>query len=183
MATFEPATGVGIFHAALVAAALMGVTGCLSASVARRSVDVPVLVAIVAALVIGRGIETTGLATAWAGVIVNLAHPFGPWAVLAAIYLLTLVMTELVTNNAAAALAFPIAHAAARGLDVSFLPFAVTVAIAASAGFATPIGYQTHLMVLGPGGYRFTDFARIGLPLDLLCGIVTVALTPLVYPF
>ena len=102
---------------------------------------------------------------------------------LGAIYLLTLVMTELVTNNAAAALAFPIAHAAARGLDVNFMPFAVTVAIAASAGFATPIGYQTHLMVLGPGGYRFTDFARIGLPLDLLCGIVTVALAPVVYPF
>jgi di/tricarboxylate transporter len=92
-------------------------------------------------------------------------------------------MTELVTNNAAAALAFPIAHAAARGLGVSFLPFAVTIAIAASAGFAIPSGYQTHLMVLGPGGYRFSDFARIGLPLDLLCGVITVALAPLVYPF
>ena len=91
--------------------------------------------------------------------------------------------TELVTNNAAAALAFPIAYAAAGSLGVSFMPFAVAVAIGASAGFATPIGYQTHLMVYGPGGYRFGDFVRIGVPLDILCGIIAVTVTPLVYPF
>jgi di/tricarboxylate transporter len=94
-----------------------------------------------------------------------------------------MIMTELVANNAAAALAFPIAHAAAHGLGVNFMPFAVTVAIAASAGFALPLGYQTHLMVIGPGGYRFRDFLRMGIPLDLLCGIVTVTLTPVIYPF
>ena len=183
VASLEQRTGIGILHASLVAAGLMGATGCLSASHARRSVDLPVLIAIVAALVIGKSIETTGLATAWAGHIVGVSAAFGPWAVLAAIYVLTLSMTELVTNNAAAALAFPIAHAAAQGLGVSFLPFAVTVAIAASAGFAIPSGYQTHLMVLGPGGYRFTDFARIGVPLDIVCGVVTVVLAPLIYPF
>ena len=183
VASLEQRTGIGILHASLVAAGLMGATGCLSASHARRSVDLPVLIAIVAALVIGKSIETTGLATAWARHIVGVSAAFGPWAVLAAIYVLTLSMTELVTNNAAAALAFPIAHAAAQGLGVSFLPFAVTVAIAASAGFAIPSGYQTHLMVLGPGGYRFTDFARIGVPLDIVCGVVTVVLAPLIYPF
>ncbi len=183
VASLEQYTGIGILHAAFIAALLLVATGCVSASHARQSVDVPVLVAIVAALVIGRSIETTGLATAWAGRIVGASAAFGPWVVLATIYVLTVAMTELVTNNAAAALAFPIAHAAAQGLGVSFLPFAVTVAIAASAGFAIPSGYQTHLMVLGPGGYRFSDFARMGVPLDLLCGVVTVTLAPLVYPF
>jgi di/tricarboxylate transporter len=183
VASFESRTGIGIFHASLIAAGLMGLTGCLSAGQARRSVDVPVLVAIVAALVIGQAIATSGLATAWASQMIGASTAFGPWAVLAAIYALTVIMTELVTNNAAAALAFPIAHAAAQGLGVSFMPFAVTIAIAASAGFATPLGYQTHMMVLGPGGYRFTDFARMGIPLDLLCGAVTVTLAPLVYPF
>ena len=107
----------------------------------------------------------------------------GPWAVLGAVYLVTAVLTELVTNNAAAALAFPLAHATAQGLDVSFMPFAVTVAVAASAGFATPLGYQTHLMVLGPGGYKFGDFLRVGIPLDILCGVTTVTLVPFFYPF
>jgi di/tricarboxylate transporter len=103
--------------------------------------------------------------------------------VLAGVYLLTLFFTELVTNNAAVALAFPIAHAAAAQMGVQLLPFAIVVAVAASAGFATPLGYQTHLMVYGPGGYRFADFVRVGLPLDLLCMVVTVGLVPLVYPF
>lgn len=182
-ASFESVTRIGIFHASLIAAGLMGLTRCLSAGQARRSADVPVLVAIVAALVIGKSIQTTGLAGVWADQMIRMATAFGPWGVLAAVYLLTLTMTEFVTNNAAAALAFPIAHAAAQGLDVSFMPFAVTVAIAASAGFATPLGYQTHLMVLGPGGYRFSDFARMGIPLDILCGVVTVTLAPMFYPF
>jgi di/tricarboxylate transporter len=183
VASFESYTHIGIFHASLVAAALMGVTRCLSAGQARRSVDLPVLVAIVAALVIGRSVETTGLAAAWASSIIGASTAFGPWAVLAAVYALTVIMTELVTNNAAAALAFPIAHAAAQGLGVSFMPFAVAVAIAASAGFATPLGYQTHMMVLGPGGYKFADFTRMGIPLDILCGVVTITLAPIVYPF
>lgn len=87
------------------------------------------------------------------------------------------------TNNAAAALAFPVAHATATALDVSLLPFAVVIAIAASAGFATPLGYQTHLMVYGPGGYRFSDFVRMGLPLDLVCAALAIGLTPVFYPF
>jgi di/tricarboxylate transporter len=182
-ASFEPYTGVTIFHASLIAAGLMGITGCLSAPEARRSLHLPVLVAIGAALVIGRAIESSGIAGAWAGHIIRITQALGPWAVLAAIYVVTVTMTELVTNNAAAALAFPLAHAAAQALDVNFMPFAVTVAIAASTGFATPLGYQTHLMVLGPGGYKFSDFAPMGIPLDILCAVVTVSLAPRVYPF
>ena len=183
VASLESRTGIGIFHAALLAAALMGATGCLSAREARRSLDLPVLVAIVAALVIGRAVDTSGLALAGSGSIIQAVEHLGPWAVLGAVYLVTAVLTELVTNNAAAALAFPLAHATAQGLDVSFMPFAVTVAVAASAGFATPLGYQTHLMVLGPGGYKFGDFLRVGIPLDILCGVTTVTLVPFFYPF
>jgi di/tricarboxylate transporter len=102
---------------------------------------------------------------------------------LVAIYLLTNLFTEAITNNAAAVLIYPIAKALAVDLDVDFLPFAIVIMIAASASFATPIGYQTNLMVYGPGGYRFTDYLRIGLPLNLLVLIVAIALTPLFFPF
>ena len=110
-------------------------------------------------------------------------HGAAPWLVLAEVYALTLVFTELVSHGAAAVLAFPIAHAAATGLGVSFLPFGLAVAMAASSGFATPIAYPTHMMVYGPGGYRFSDFTRIGLPLDVLVGAVVVGLLPVLFPF
>ena len=87
-----------------------------------------------------------------------------PWLVLVMVYFVTMVFTELVTNNAAAVLVFPIALAAARSLNVSFMPFAIAIMIAASGVFATPIGYQTNLMVYGPGGYRFSDYLRLGVP-------------------
>jgi di/tricarboxylate transporter len=183
LASLEHLTGVTTFGAALMAATLMGAAGCLSSEQARRSIDLSVLVAIVSALVVGRAMETTGLAQVVAGVLIGLFKGLGPWGVLAGVYLLALVFTELVTNNAAAALALPIAKATATGLGISFLPFAVAIAIAASAGFATPLGYQTHLMVYGPGGYRFGDFVRMGLPLDLICMSIAVTLTPIFYPF
>ena len=178
----ETFTGVSIFHAALLAATAMGVTRCLSAEQARRSVDWSTLVAIGSALVIGKAMETSGLAGVVATIVIGALNPWGPVAVLAGIYLLTVVFTELVTNNAAAALAFPIAYATAQSLGVNFLPFAVVIAIAASAGFATPLGYQTHLMVYGAGGYRFNDYLRIGIPLDVIAMAVTVTLAPLMFP-
>jgi Trk K+ transport system NAD-binding subunit len=179
----EEYTRVSVFNAALLAAAAMGITRCLSAEQARRSIDWQTLVAIGAALGIGKAMETTGLAGLSAGWTVGWLQPFGPTAVLAGIYFLTLVFTEILTNNAAAALAFPIAHAAAVGMGLNFLPFGVVIAIAASAGFATPMGYQTHLMVYGAGGYRFSDYVRIGVPLDLIVMTVTVAMVPRLFPF
>ena len=179
----EQYTGISVFNAALLAAAAMGITRCLSAEQARRSVDWQTLVAIGAALGIGKAIASTGLAGLSAAGIVNWLQPLGPTGVLAGIYLLTLVFTEVLTNNAAAALAFPVAHAAAASLDVNFMPFAIAIAMAASAGFATPLGYQTHLMVYGAGGYRFSDYVRIGVPLDLIVMAVTVALAPRLFPF
>ena len=102
---------------------------------------------------------------------------------LVAIYVATLLLTELLTNNAAAALAFPIAHATAESLGVSTLPFAIAVCVAASCGFATPTGYQTHLMVYGAGGYRFSDFMKMGLGLDIVCLVIACILIPIVIGF
>jgi di/tricarboxylate transporter len=179
----EQYTRISVFNAALLAAGAMGLTRCLSAEQARRSIDWQTLVTIGAALGIGKAMAMTGLASLSAAGLVSWLQPLGPTGVLAGIYVLTLVFTEILTNNAAAALAFPVAHAAAASLDVNFMPFAIVIAMAASAGFATPLGYQTHLMVYGAGGYRFSDYVTIGVPLDLVILVVTVALTPLVFPF
>jgi di/tricarboxylate transporter len=102
---------------------------------------------------------------------------------LAAVFVATSVLTTMITNNGAAVLMFPIAAAAAEGLGVDLRPFVMTIMMAASASFATPIGYQTNMMVFGPGGYRFADYLRIGLPLTLLVGITTVLIAPLIWPF
>jgi di/tricarboxylate transporter len=106
-----------------------------------------------------------------------------PWASLAAIYICTLVATELISNNTAAALMLPLALSAAKQLDVSFMPFVIAVMMGASAGFATPFGYQTNLMVYGPGGYKFMDYVKIGLPLDIIVGAITITLAPWAFPF
>ena len=89
----------------------------------------------------------------------------------------------MITNNAAVALVFPIAMATAEKLDVNPLPFIIALMIAGSASFATPLGYQTNLMVYGPGGYRFSDYLKVGIPLNLLIGVTAVLLAPLVWPF
>lgn len=173
---------LSMLSAALVAALLMILTRCCTVDEARRSVDWSVLVVIGAALGLGRALETSGAAAALSGLVTDLASG-SPWLALAALYLVTSAMTEVVTNNAAVALAFPIAHGTATQLGVDLMPFVVVVMMAGSASFATPLGYQTNLMVYGPGGYRLTDFLRVGIPMNLLIGVVTVALTPLVFPF
>ena len=173
---------MSVLTAAMLTAGIMLLTKCLSIPNARRSIDWEVLLAIAAAFALGTALEKTGAATQIAEGMIGLAGG-NPWIALAAIYAITLIATELITNNAAAALAFPFAIATARDLNVSAMPFIIAVAMAASAGFATPIGYQTNLMVYGPGGYRFSDYMKIGIPLDVLVGVITVALAPLVWPF
>src|SRR5690606_19967211 len=111
------------------------------------------------------------------------AHITSPWMALVLIYVITALFTELITNNAAAVLVFPLALGVAEQLGVSPMPFIVAVMFAASASFMTPLGYQTNLMVMGPGGYRFTDYLRIGVPMSLLAGAVSITLIPLVWPF
>lgn len=171
-----------MLSAALLAGLLMILTRCCTEDEARQSIDWSVLLVIGASLGIGQALDTSGAAQFVASRLINLASGH-PWMVLVMVYFVTMVFTELVTNNAAAVLVFPIALAAARSLSVSFMPFAIVIMIAASGGFATPIGYQTNLMVYGPGGYRFSDYVRLGVPLDLVFMAVTVSITPLVYPF
>ncbi|MCR9296942.1 MAG: SLC13 family permease [bacterium] len=177
------ATGwLDLLTAALVASGVMISTRCCSISQARQSIDWTLMVVIAASLGLGKAVEQSGLAETVASFILNLAGG-RPWAVLIAVYLTTMVFTELITNNAAAILVFPIAMTAADRMDVSPVPYAIAIAIAASAGFATPFGYQTNLMVYGPGGYRFSDYLRLGIPLDLLFLLVTASITPLIWPF
>lgn len=126
----------------------------------------------------GKALESTGAAAMIADTALRAVSGLGVYGTLGVIYLMTVVLTELITNNAAAAIAFPIARAAALHAGIDILPVAVCVAMAASCGFATPLGYQTHMMVYGAGGYRFTDFARMGVGLDLLCMVTTVGLLP-----
>jgi di/tricarboxylate transporter len=126
--------------------------------------------------------QTSGAATAIVDAWLAAAGT-NPLLALAAVYVVTSAFTEMVTNNAAAVMIFPIAAATAESLGVSLWPFIAVIMMAASASFATPIGYQTNLMVYGPGGYRFTDYIRMGLPLNVLLGIVTVGLAPLIWPF
>jgi di/tricarboxylate transporter len=106
-----------------------------------------------------------------------------PWLALLLVYIVTSLFTEVITNNAAAVLLFPIATGVAAQLGVSAMPFIIAVMFGASASFLTPLGYQTNLMVMGPGGYRFTDYLRIGAPMAILSTLVTTALIPLVWPF
>jgi di/tricarboxylate transporter len=173
---------ITMLKGALVAAALMLLTRCLRVDQARRSIDWQVLLAIAASFGIGQALDKTGAARAVTHAIADLSGG-SPWWSLVVIYGVTLLVTEMVTNNAAAALMFPFALAAAADLGVNPMPFVIGVMMAASAGFATPIGYQTNLMVYGPGGYRFSDYPKIGVPLDLLVWGVTVAIAPLVWPF
>jgi di/tricarboxylate transporter len=171
-----------MLQAALLAAGLLLLTRCITGSAARAAVDWEVLIAIAASFGLGHALEKTGAAQFIAASLIQLAQG-DPWVTLAVVYLVTMLFTELITNNAAAVLVFPIALATSGSLGVSFMPFAIAVMMAASASFSTPIGYQTNLMVYGPGGYRFTDYFRVGVPLNLLLCVVTVGLAPFVWPF
>ncbi len=173
---------ISMLLAAMIAGSLMLITRCVSIERARKSIDWEVLLAIAASFALGTALEKSGAAKLIADSTASLSGG-NAWLALGLIYLVTLIVTELITNNAAAALMFPFALATAQRLDVSYLPFVIAVMMAASAGFATPIGYQTNLMVYGPGGYRFSDYVKVGVPLDLLILAITVALSPLAYPF
>ena len=171
-----------MLKAAVLASVVMLLTGCCSSVRALRNIEWSVLLVIGAALSIGKALESTGAAGAIASSLIEFSGD-NPWLALAIVYGLTNLLTETITNNAAAALVFPIALALSQDLDVSFMPFVITMMIGASASFSTPIGYQTNLMVYGPGGYRFTDFMRVGIPLNLLFWLITIGLTPLFFPF
>lgn len=176
-----------MLKAAMLTAALMILTRCAYGSDARRSIDWPVLLVIGAGLGVGTAMQKTGAAQLIAAGMIDAAGP-RPWVVLTLVYAITSIFTNLITAKAAAVLVFPIAVASANrltqdGQAASIIPFAIAVMIAAAASFATPIGYQTNLMVYGPGGYRSSDYLRLGGLLTILVGAVTLLLIPLVWPF
>ena len=168
--------------AAFVAAAIVICTHCITPNEARKSIEWESLFLIAASFGLARAMEKTGLAELIAHSTISAAGEH-PQALLAAIYLVTMVFTELMSNNAAAVLVFPIAWQTAADLGVNPMPFVMAVTVAASCGFATPMGYQTNLMVYGPGGYKFSDYVRFGGPLNLLVMAITVLLAPLIWPF
>jgi di/tricarboxylate transporter len=173
---------VPMVAAALVAAAVVVAMKCISSDEARQSIEWESLLLIAASFGLARAMEKTGLAEGIAQSTIAAAGDH-PHVVLAAIYFVTMLFTELMSNNAAAVLTFPIAWQTAADLGVNPLPFVMAVTVAASCGFATPMGYQTNLMIYGPGGYKFSDYVRFGGPLNLLVMAITVALAPLIWPF
>jgi len=127
--------------------------------------------------------ESSGAALLLADTVLQPILEWGPLPLLAVTYIITAILTELMSNNATAAILAPIAIMLAGAIGADPRPFLVAITFAASTSFATPIGYQTNTMVYSPGGYRFTDFTRIGLPLNIIFWVVAVALIPLLWPF
>jgi di/tricarboxylate transporter len=178
------AAGVGVIsmlNAALIAVGAMMVTGCLTVSQAEKSLDLPILITIGASFALGTALEITGVAAVLAQNIVALSGG-RPWLLLVLTYVAVTLLTETITNNAAAVIMVPLALAitAQAGLDPE--PFMLAIMIAASASFATPLGYQTNLMVYGPGGYRFSDFLRAGIPMNIVVGITALSVLLLFWP-
>lgn len=174
---------IGILQMALLAVIGSFLLKTIRARDAKRSLRTEVLIAIACSFGISKALENTGIAQYSADQMVSLLSQWGPYAVLAGIYLLANLFTELMSNNAAAVLVFPIAIATAEQMGVSPMPFIVAITVAASYGFATPIGYQTHLMVQSAGGYKFSDYLKVGPPLNLICFLLAVVIIPLIWKF
>ncbi|MGL4993444.1 MAG: SLC13 family permease [Bacteroidales bacterium] len=168
---------------AAITVVVMAWTNIFPAKKYTKFISWDILITIACALAISKGMINSGLAGVIAKHTIGNVYQFGPHAVLAILFLITCMFTEIITNNAAAALAFPIALEASNQFGVDPLPFFITICIAASASFLTPFGYQTNLIIQGIGDYKFTDFIKCGLPLSILTFIMTVILVPLIWPF
>ncbi len=171
-----------IFGLAAVAVAVVLITRCIDAEEAFSSVDGRLLVLIFSMLAIGAGLEHSGAVALIAEAVAPHLQSLPPFFVIWAIFLMTSILTELVSNNAVAVVVTPIAIALGSALGVDPRPLVVAVMVAASASFATPIGYQTNTLVYGPGGYSFTDFMKIGIPLNVSIGILASLLIPVFWP-
>jgi di/tricarboxylate transporter len=180
--------GATVGIAPIEALALVGVVtvillGCIEPDDAYQSIAWSVVVLIYGMLALGHAMETSGAAAMLVRGLVDLVAGLGPWGVLACVYFLTVAITEIMSNNATAILMTPIAVTLAHELGLDPRPFVVAVMVAASNGYATPIGYQTNTFVYAAGNYRFRDFVVVGLPLDIVIGITAVLVIPLVWPF
>jgi di/tricarboxylate transporter len=166
---------------AIAGVALMLLSGCLTVRNATRALDPSVLFLLAGMIPLGTAMERSGLAEALADQVVAVAGDAGPWVLVSVFYLLTSVLTEFVSNNATAVLMTPICFGIAARLGMDPEPLLVAVTFAASASFATPIGYQTNTMVMGPGGYTFLDYAKVGVPLNLMLWVAASIAIPLMW--
>ena len=171
-----------IFFIAVLAVALVFVTRCIDADEAFSFIDGRLLALIFSMLAIGAALEESGAVKLIADAVAPYLMDLSPFFIVWAVYLLTSVLTELVSNNAVAVVVTPIAIGLATAIGIDPRPLVVAVMVAASASFATPIGYQTNMLVYGPGGYKFTDFMRVGIPLNLSVGLLASALIPFLWP-
>jgi di/tricarboxylate transporter len=172
-----------IMVCAMTAAFLMVITGCLQLRSAYRAMDGRVLLIIIATIALSAALEKTGASAFYAEAFLGLFSGASPALVLSGVILLTSISTHVLSNNATAILLLPIAISAAQGLGVDPKPFIIAVCFGASACFATPIGYQTNLLVYGPGGYRFSDYFKLGMPLNLLVWVTGSIFIPRIWPF
>lgn len=180
---------IGLATASLVPisiAALLGVCTLvlgrtISMSEAYEAIDWKIVFLLAGSLSLGKAMSNSGLDESIASLLTGSINQFGTYALIATIYLVTNLLTEVMSNNATAALLAPVAIAAAQQLGMDPMPLLVTVSIAASASFMTPVGYQTNAMVYSAGRYRFRDFTRVGAPLNLICWVITTLLVPLVF--
>jgi di/tricarboxylate transporter len=172
-----------IMLAATLGALAMVVCGCLTIQEAYESIDWGIILLIAGTLPLGLALEKSGAALLLADLVLEVFGPWGPWVVLGAFFLLTSLLTEIMSHAAAAVLIAPIAFHAALELGVDPKPFFMAVAVAASSCFMTPISHQSNALVMGPGGYHFFDYAKVGAPLNLLVWLIGTLLIPLVFPF
>ena len=174
---------VSIMEAAVVGTGFMLLTGCMQLHELYRHLSWQTIIMLACLIPLGTAMENTGLAGVMAAQVVQTLDQWGPAAVLSGIYLLTSLLTSIMSNNATAVLMIPVTIAIAQQMQVNPKPFVLAVMFAASASFMTPVGYQTNLFVFGPGGYKFADFIRVGTPLNLLFWVLASFLIPFFWPF
>ncbi|KQI67424.1 dATP pyrophosphohydrolase [Loktanella sp. 3ANDIMAR09] len=171
-----------ILHLAFLGVVIVLMTGCIDADEAFASVDGPLLALIFGMLAVGAALESSGAVEIIANAIAPTLQTMPPFVVIFCVYALSMVLTELVSNNAVAVVITPIAIGLASALGLDPRPLVIAVMMAASASFSTPIGYQTNTLVYGPGGYKFTDFLRVGVPLNLSLAVICSIAIPMIYP-
>lgn len=186
MAAVIASAGLGLMPiviSSLIGCVAMVLSRCLEPEEAYEAVDWRIIVLLAGVLPLGIALQQSGAAEILADNTIGRMAGLDPVLVLAVVYLLALVMSELMSNAAAAVLLVPIAVSAAIGMGISPTPFLVAVTFAASTSFSTPVGYQTNTMVYGIGGYRFTDFMKVGIPLNLLFWVIGIVMIPMIWPF
>ena len=172
-----------IAAAALLAGVLMVLTGCLTMDEAYFSIEWKAVFLVAGTLPLGIALEQTGTADLLAGLVVGAVGPFGPMALMAGFYILTNLLTQFMSNAASTVLIAPIAINAAQGMGSEPYALLMAVAIAASAGFLTPVAHQSNVLIMGPGGYRFGDYVKVGLPLNILVFAAAMIVVPIFWPW